>query len=133
MSINNPTKAYERNRNRNRSNHRGILKDENAQNNSKTTSQVENQDRKKTKKKHKRKIPHPTVMSYPIAVTPDEASGTRLLIKCFEYRPQTTNFSTAYTPLVAPEGGGIFEGRKYKGGEFLKNKDGNIRLAPTNL
>ena len=97
MSINNPTKAYERNRNRNRSNHRGILKDENAQNNSKTTSQVENQDRKKTKKKHKRKIPHPTVMSYPIAVTPDEASGTRLLIKCFEYRPQTTNFSTGYT------------------------------------
>ena len=133
MSINNPTKAYERNRNRNRSNHRGILKDENAQNNSKTTSQVENQDRKKTKKKHKRKIPHPTVMSYPIAVTPDEASGTRLLIKCFEYRPQTTNFSTGYTPLVAPEGGGIFEGRKYQGGEFLKNKDGNIRLAPTNL
>ena len=43
MSINNPTKAYERNRNRNRSNHRGILKDENTQNNNnKTTSQVEN-------------------------------------------------------------------------------------------
>ena len=134
MSINNPTKAYERNRNRNRRNHRGILKDEKTQNNnSKTTSQVENQGNKKTKKKHKRIIPHPKVMSYPIAVTPDEANGTRLLIKCFEYRPQTTNFSTAYTPLVAPEGGGIFEGRKYAGGEYLKDKEGNIRLAPTNL
>ena len=131
MSINNPTKAYERNRNRNRRNHRGILKDENAQNN-KTTSQVENQKDKKPRKKHKRKIPHPTVMSYPIAVTPDEASGTRLLIKCFEYRPQTTNFSTGYTPLVANKAG-IFEGRKYQEGEFLKNKDGDIRLSPTNL
>ena len=85
MSINNPTKAYERNRNRNRSNHRGILKDENTQKNkSKTTTQVENQGNKKPRKKHKRHISHPTVMSYPIAVTPDEASGTRLLIKCFE-------------------------------------------------
>ena len=132
MSINNPTKAYERNRNRNRRNHRGILNDEKKQtNNNKKTSQVENQSDKKPKKSV-RKLSHPKHMSYPIAITPDEASGTRLLIKCFEYRPQTTNFNTAYTPLVANKAG-VFEGRKYKKNEFLKNKEGNIRLAPTNL
>ena len=117
-------------------NNRGILKDEKKQNNNNdnnVTSQVENQRNKKPSKRNKRHISHPVVMSYPIAVTPDEANGTRLLIKCFEYRPQTTSFSTAYTPLVAPEGGGIFEGRNYLGGEYLKNKEGNIRLAPTNL
>ena len=42
---------------------------------------------KKGKGSGKRKLPHPKMLSYPVAVTPDEENGTRLLIKCFEYIP----------------------------------------------
>ena len=136
MSINNPTKAYERNRNRN--NNRGFLKNDKEQINNNTnnniTAQVENQTDKKPSKRGIRKLSHPKHMSYPVAITPDEASGTRLLIKCFEYIPQTTSFSTAYTPLKNTSGKtGFYNGYEINPGEYMRNKDGSITHEPTNL
>ena len=33
----------------------------------------------------KREFPHPKQLSYPVALSPDENNGSRLLIKCFQY------------------------------------------------
>ena len=58
-------------------------------------------------------------MSYPVAITPDESSGTRLLIKCFEYLPQKQSFSTGYT-LKRTNKAGAYKGRKYEVGDAFK-------------
>ena len=79
-------------------------------------------------KKQKRGISHPKAMSYPVAITPDEASGTRLLIKCFEYLPQTTSFSTGFT-LKRTDKAGVYKGQKYKKGDALRDKDGDIEIV----
>ena len=60
----------------------GTLKTDKQQNNK--NDKETNLDGKRGKKTT-RHLPHPKAMSYPVAITPDEASGTRLLIKCFEY------------------------------------------------
>ena len=62
--------------------------------------------------------PHgPDILSYPIAVSPSEDNGTRLLIKCFEYVPPKTTFSANYSIRQADEDGTV-----YKGNTFNKNE-----------
>ena len=106
----------------------GTLKTDKQQNNKKD-KETNLGGGKKTKARH---LPHPKAMSYPVAITPDEASGTRLLIKCFEYLPQTTSFSTGFT-LKRTDKAGVYKGRKYEKGDALRDKDGNIEMVPTNL
>jgi len=45
----------------------------------------------------KRKLPHPKQLSYPVAVSPDESNGSRLLIKCFQYVPSSSVLSKTAT------------------------------------
>ena len=84
--------------------------------------------------------PHgPDILSYPIAVSPSEDNGTRLLIKCFEYVPPKTTFTANYSIRRADEDGQIIEGRTYNKGDIIQtevngelvNKDfaSNIQLS----
>mgnify|MGYP006240281997 CR=1 FL=1 len=43
----------------------------------------------------KRELPHPKQLSYPVAVSPDENNGSRLLIKCFQYEPSSAVISAS--------------------------------------
>tara|TARA_B100001093_G_scaffold184181_1_gene176834 strand:+ start:183 stop:1337 length:1155 start_codon:yes stop_codon:yes gene_type:complete len=45
----------------------------------------------------KRQLPHPKELSYPVAVSPDESNGSRLLIKCFQYVPSSSVLSKTAT------------------------------------
>tara|TARA_B100001989_G_scaffold3118_1_gene2093 strand:- start:1007 stop:2167 length:1161 start_codon:yes stop_codon:yes gene_type:complete len=82
----------------------------------------------------KRKLPHPKVLSYPVAVTPDESNGTRLLIKCFEYIPPKTSTNVGFSLLKNDTKKTLkIDGVKYPPGSNLKNKDGSYRLAESNV
>ena len=81
----------------------------------------------------KRKLPHPTVLSYPVAVSPDENNGSRLLIKCFKYLPPKNNLTyggkakrAKYDFYTSDE---VFQ----KEGKLIKNKDGSTRMFPTKV
>ena len=76
----------------------------------------------------KRKLPHPKMLSYPVAVTPDEENGTRLLIKCFEYIPPNTSSNVGFEIRRNETGktqmnGGV----KYPPGAPYLDKSGNIK------
>ena len=97
-------------------------------------SQEYKDDYKKGKKTGKRKLPHPKVLSYPVAVTPDEANGTRLLIKCFEYIPPKTSVSTGFKLKKNTSGKTVTKnGVKLKPGDYELDKNGNYQLYNTKV
>ena len=69
---------------------------ENNNEKNKLSENTESTDKGK-KQTGKRKLPHPKVLSYPVAVTPDESNGSRLLIKCFKYIPPKTSTNVGFT------------------------------------
>tara|TARA_B100001093_G_scaffold183872_1_gene176509 strand:+ start:148 stop:1293 length:1146 start_codon:yes stop_codon:yes gene_type:complete len=82
----------------------------------------------------KRKLPHPKQLSYPVAITPDESNGSRLLIKCFEYISPGIGLEAGYTPKKNTSGKtGFKNGYEIKPNEYMKNKEGYTKLFPTNL
>ena len=83
-------------------------------------SSQEYKDKKKRELSGKRKLPHPKVMSYPVAVSPDEINGSRLLIKCFEYIPPRTAVKHGFQTRRATENFKDAKGIKQKKGEFIK-------------
>ena len=83
-----------------------------------------------------RKLPHPKALSYPVAVTPDENNGSRLLIKCFEYLPPRNNLTYEGKGRLANKNFTDTTGTKQKKGEFIREKvDGKYKpiLYPTNV
>ena len=90
-------------------------------------SSQEYKDKKKRELSGKRKLPHPKVMSYPVAVSPDEINGSRLLIKCFEYIPPRTAVKHGFQTRRANENFKDAKGVKQKKGQYIKNKDKTLR------
>ncbi len=81
----------------------------------------------------KRKLPHPKVLSYPVAVSPDENNGSRLLIKCFEYIPPQTSIKHNFATMRANKNFEDEVGNKYKKGDVIKNKDGSTKFYPKDI
>ena len=81
----------------------------------------------------KRKLPHPKVLSYPVAVSPDETNGSRLLIKCFEYIPPQTSIKHNFATKRANKDFVDKKGVKQTKGEEIKNKDGSTRFYPKDV
>ena len=81
----------------------------------------------------RRHLSHPKILSYPVAISPDESNGSRLLIKCFKYIPSSTGFSTGFTPKKNFTEDGVMNGYTIKKDEYMRNKDGSIALFPTNV
>ena len=81
----------------------------------------------------KRNLPHPKVLSYPVAVSPDETNGSRLLIKCFEYIPPQTSIKHNFATKRASKNFEDEKGNKYKKGDIIKNKDGSTRFYPKDI
>tara|TARA_B100001989_G_scaffold184292_1_gene134195 strand:+ start:69 stop:1190 length:1122 start_codon:yes stop_codon:yes gene_type:complete len=81
----------------------------------------------------KRKLPHPKVLSYPVAVSPDETNGSRLLIKCFEYLPPKNNLTYGGKAKRAKYDFYTSDEVLQKKGKLLKNKDGSTRMFPTKV
>jgi len=113
-----------------------LLADVSGNNNNKSqnvSKQVNTSDDKTGKKS--RNLPHPKIMSYPVAVTPDENNGSRLLIKCFEYIPPDTSLSHGYQVRRSNETGVDERGVKQVKGEYVKanNNDGTLRQFPENI
>ena len=84
----------------------------------------------------KRKLPHPKVLSYPVAVSPDETNGSRLLIKCFEYLPPKNNLTyggkakkAKYDFYTGSGDDRVFQQK----GEYIKNKEEKPLLFPTKV
>ena len=81
----------------------------------------------KKNKKRARHFSHPIgqskILSYPIAISPDESNGSRLLIKCFEYVPPKTTFGYNKAVKYAGEGGTDFQGTRFNEGEMLGRYD----------
>tara|TARA_B100000424_G_scaffold1073_1_gene866 strand:+ start:129 stop:1271 length:1143 start_codon:yes stop_codon:yes gene_type:complete len=83
----------------------------------------------------KRKLPHPTVLSYPVAVSPDENNGSRLLIKCFKYLPPKNNLTYGGKAKKAKYDFNIVEGKNtylQKKGEIIKKND-EVLMFPTKV
>tara|TARA_B000000532_G_scaffold214504_1_gene185572 strand:- start:694 stop:1842 length:1149 start_codon:yes stop_codon:yes gene_type:complete len=81
----------------------------------------------------KRKLPHPKVLSYPVAVTPEENNGSRLLIKCFEYLPPKNILTYGGKTKTAKKKFTDTYGNKYKIGDELLGEDKKPLLYPTNV
>ena len=81
----------------------------------------------------KRNLPHPKVLSYPVAVSPDETNGSRLLIKCFEYIPPQTSIKHNFATKRANKDFVDKKGVKQTKGEEIKNKDGSTRFYPIDV
>ena len=81
----------------------------------------------------KRKLPHPKVLSYPVAVTPEENNGSRLLIKCFEYLPPKNTLTYGAKTKTAKKKFTDTYGNKYKIGDELLGEDKKPLLYPTNV
>ena len=81
----------------------------------------------------KRKLPHPKVLSYPVAVSPDENNGSRLLIKCFEYIPPQTSIKHSFATMRADKNFEDEKGNKYKKGDVIRNEDGSTRFYPKDI
>ena len=78
----------------------------------------------------KRKLPHPKVLSYPVAVTPEENNGSRLLIKCFEYLPPKNILTYGGKTKTAKKKFTDTYGNKYKIGDELLGEDKKPLLYP---
>ena len=75
---------------------------------------------------------HPKILTYPLAVTPDEENGSRLLIKCFKYIPPKTSTKHNFAISTAKKDG-TFDGIKYKKGDpLLDKKTGTYKIDATN-
>ena len=81
----------------------------------------------------KRKLPHPKILSYPVAVTPEENNGSRLLIKCFEYLPPKNTLTYGGKTKTAKKKFTDTYGNKYKIGDQLLGEDKKPLLYPTNV
>ena len=81
----------------------------------------------------KRKLPHPKILSYPVAVTPEENNGSRLLIKCFEYLPPKNTLTYGGKTKTAKKKFTDTYGNKYKIGDTLLGEDKKPLLYPTNV
>jgi len=81
----------------------------------------------------KRKLPHPKVLSYPVAVTPEENNGSRLLIKCFEYLPPKNTLTYGGKTKTATKKFSDTYGNKYKIGDTLLGEDKKPLLYPTKV
>ena len=90
--------------------------------------------KKKKKETSKRTLPHPSVLSYPVAVSPDETNGSRLLIKCFKYVPPRTAPVEGFGAREATKDFIDDKGVKQTKGNLLVNEDKNgkrtIRSLP---
>ena len=86
--------------------------------------------KKKKKGTSKRTLPHPSVLSYPVAVSPDETNGSRLLIKCFKYEPPQTAPVEDYQVREADRDFIDDKGVKQTKGNLLvnKGKDGKTTI-----
>ena len=105
----------------------------NKNNNDKT----DDNGKKNGKKSIPRHFSHPTgptnILSYPLAIGPDESNGSRLFIKCFEYVPPKTMFTANYSIRKSNEDGLVVEGRTYNKNEIIKNKDGENKQFASNI
>ena len=79
------------------------------------------------KKKIPRHFSHPigptNILSYPLAIGPDESNGSRLLIKCFEYIPPETTFKYDTTVLYGKKGGLLHKGNTFDETQLLGTYD----------
>ena len=114
---------------------RGELKEDPQLSNKKD----DNNDQTK-KKPEKRHFSHPhgnNILSYPVAISPDESNGSRLLIKCFKYIPPKTTFTHEYSIKAADEDGYMFEGKAHNKGDILQTKNSKGKFVdkqfPTNI
>tara|TARA_B100000963_G_scaffold259072_1_gene227352 strand:- start:1780 stop:2997 length:1218 start_codon:yes stop_codon:yes gene_type:complete len=95
------------------------LENTNKNNNDKTADNG----KKNGKKSIPRHFSHPTgpknILSYPLAIGPDESNGSRLLIKCFEYVPPKTTFGYDKAAKFAKQDGTNYDNRIFDKGEQL--------------
>ena len=63
---------------------------------------------------------HPRIMAYPSAKGMEEITGDSLLIKCFKYIPPAISVDYKLETRYAPEGGGKYDGKVYRGGQEIK-------------
>ena len=82
------------------------------------------------KKRRARHFSHPSakngksnILSYPLAIGPDESNGSRLLIKCFEYIPPETTFKYDTTVLYGKKGGLLHKGNTFDETQLLGTYD----------
>ena len=86
----------------------------------------------------KRNLPHPKELSYPVAVSPEENSGSRLLIKCFEYIPPKNTLGYEGKGKINTKTFTDPNGVKQVKNDYLrekaeKGKKGKIQLFPTKV
>ena len=103
----------------------GSYKPENTNKNNNDKTVADNN--KKGKKSIPRHFSHPTgpknILSYPLAIGPDESNGSRLLIKCFEYIPPETTFKYDTTVLYGKKGGLLHKGNTFDETQLLGTYD----------
>ena len=102
----------------------------NKNNNDKTSDNG----KKNGKKSIPRHFSHPigpkNILSYPLAIGPDESNGSRLLIKCFEYVPPKTTFGYDKAAKFAKEDGTNYDGRILNKGDQLGKYDKKGNFVP---
>ena len=110
----------------------GSYKPENTNKNNNDKTVADNN--KKGKKSIPRHFSHPTgpknILSYPLAIGPDESNGSRLLIKCFEYVPPKTTFGYDKAAKFAKEDGTNYDGRILNKGDQLGKYDKKGNFVP---
>ena len=107
--------------------HKGTYKPENTNNNKTNNDKTSADNNKNGKKSIPRHFSHPVgpknILSYPLAIGPDESNGSRLLIKCFEYVPPNTTFSYDKAAKFAKKDGTNYDGRILNKGDQLGKYD----------
>ena len=91
--------------------------------NNSSVKQVENTKNTPTESNKSKERPytgHPMIMSYPSAKGMEQITGDSLLIKCFKYIPPAISVDYELEKRYAPEGGGKYGGKVYKGGQEIK-------------
>ena len=110
----------------------GSYKPENTNKNNNDKTVADNN--KKGKKSIPRHFSHPigpkNILSYPLAIGPDESNGSRLLIKCFEYVPPKTTFGYDKAAKFAKEDGTNYDGRILNKGDQLGKYDKKGNFVP---
>ena len=110
----------------------GSYKPENTNKNNNDKTVADNN--KNGKKSIPRHFSHPTgptnILSYPLAIGPDESNGSRLLIKCFEYVPPKTTFGYDKAAKFAKEDGTNYDGRILNKGDQLGKYDKKGNFVP---
>ena len=112
---------------------KGILKDVITSDVDKNNIDESNNGKDNNPQQPERVFTHPKILTYPLAVTPDEENGSRLLIKCFKYvAPKTSTKHNFALSLALRDGVDDATKIKYKKGDAKKNKDGTYQIDPTN-